>query len=109
MGKLGGIILVSVLALTGCASAPPAPVERAAEVRPAVSVQSGMIAELRPALKSLNASDSELMTEAYRACITLLFRSKDSYRETALAQYQDMTLGLDHLTVAAAAKRYLCP
>lgn len=69
-----------------------------------------MMSALRPLLKSLNATDSALTSEAFGACASLLFRDKDGYREALLNQYQsDVTLGLDHLTVAAAAKQYLCP
>lgn len=84
--------------------------EKAANVQPASSVQGDMLAELRPLLKTLTASDSELMSEAYGACANLLFRDKDSYRESVLGKYAaDVSLGLDHLAVAAAAKQYLCP
>lgn len=108
MGKLGGIIFVSVLALTGCA-APTLEAEPVAAVQPAMSAQSDMLAELRPLLKTLKASDSDLAREAFGACANLLFRDKDSYRESVMADYSDMTLALDHLTVAAAAKKHLCP
>lgn len=110
MGKLGGIILVSVLALTGCGAAPAVPeAERAAVVQPAMSAQSQMLAELKPLLRVLKVSDSELFREAFGACAILVFRGKDSYREGVLAEYEDLTLALDHLAVAAAAKKHLCP
>ncbi|MET3349651.1 UNVERIFIED_ORG: hypothetical protein ABID57_001323 [Arthrobacter sp. UYEF1] len=110
MGKLGGIILLSALALSGCASA-PAVIEPASQVQqlPA-SVQSEMLSELRPLLKTLKSSDGELIQKAFIACGNLAFRDKDAYREAVLAQYpEDLSLGLDHLTVAAAGKQYLCP
>lgn len=109
MGKIGGLGVVAVMALTGCAASPPAAtMEPAANVQPAASVQSNMLAELRPLLTTLKASDSELLSEAYSACANLLFRDKDAYREAILAKYPDPALGLDHLTVAAAGKQHLC-
>lgn len=109
MGKLGGIILLSALVLSGC-SAAPVTMEPVAQVQQVpASAQSDMVAELRPLLQSLKASDSDLIREGFEACGNLLFRDKDSYREAILAKYpNDLTLGLDHLTVAAAAKAYLC-
>lgn len=83
--------------------------EAAANVQPAAAVQSDMLAELRPHLKVLDVSDGELVREAFGACANLLFRDKDSYREGVFADYPDVTLALDHLTVAAAAKKHLCP
>lgn len=109
MGKLGGIILLSALALSGFAAAPSV-VEPVSQVQkmPA-SVQSDMLAELRPLLTTLEASDGALIQEAFIACGNLAFRDKDAYRQAVLAQHpEDLALGLDHLTVAAAAKQYLC-
>ncbi len=109
MGKLGGIILLSALALCGCGVAPVA-VEPVTQVeRVPASAQSDMLAELRPLLTTLKASDAELIQEAFIACGNLAFRDKDAYRQAVLAQHpEDLALGLDHLTVAAAAKQYLC-
>lgn len=97
-----------MLALTGCAAPAALEAEPAANVQPAASVQSAMLAELRPLLKTLQASDSDLMSAAFGVCANLIFRDKDSYREAVLSKYPDITLALDHLTVAAAAKQYLC-
>jgi hypothetical protein len=102
MGKLGGLTLAALVAVVGCSAS-------AAPVQPVTGVQSDMLAELRPLLTTLKASDSELISEAYVACANLAFRDKDSYRAAVLSKYDDMALGLDHLTVAAAAKLYLCP
>lgn len=116
MGKFGGLIVgFSVaIALVGCSapsanepSAEEAPIQQVAHV--SAAVQDSMLTELRPLLKSLTASDAELTREAYEACANLLFRTKDSYREGVLKEYPDITLALDHLTVAAAAKQYICP
>lgn len=82
--------------------------ERAANVQPVTSVQGDMLTELRPLLTTLKASDSDLLSEAYGACVNLVFRDKDSYREGVMKGYADVNLALDHLTVAAAAKQYLC-
>lgn len=84
--------------------------EPVAEVqRVSTAATADMLAELRPLLKELEASDSELVQEAFIACGNLAFRDKDAYREAILAKYpEDLTLGLDHLTVAAAGKEYLC-
>lgn len=69
-----------------------------------------MLTELRPLLKTLKAEDSALIREGFEACGNLMLRDNDSYREAMLKQYEpDLALGLDHLTVAAAAKKYLCP
>ena len=114
MGNFGGILIAAALALTACAAPAPAadaPVIRvaAAEKAPA-AVQQGMLDELRPMLRSLNASDADLVREGFDACAALLVTDKDAYREVLLKHYgSDLTLGLDHLTVAAAAKKYLCP
>jgi hypothetical protein len=105
MGNIGGIILLSTLVLTGCASPAEAPIERAASVQPAASA---MLTELRPHLTALKASDSDLLAEAYGACAVLALRGKDSYREDVMNQYPDVTLAVDHLTVAAAAEQHLC-
>ena len=67
-----------------------------------------MLTALRPILTTLNASDSDLISEAYGACMSLVFQSKDAYREGVMKQYADVKLAVDHLTVAAAAKHYLC-
>ena len=111
MGKLGG--LVAAVALAACtASAAPAamsqPAETVASIQP-TSVQTDMLTELRPYLTALKSSDSEIMREAYAACANLLFRDKDEYRAAVLKDYPDVALAVDHLTVAAAAKKYLCP
>ena len=108
MGKIGG--LVAAVVLVACtASAAPAQtvVEPVVQVQP-LSVQTDMLAELLPVLTTLKASDDELLREAYAACANLLFRDKDSYREAVLKDYPDVALAVDHLTVAAAAKKYLC-
>lgn len=113
MGKLGGIILLATLALGGSAApvaAQPVDTVPAAQVQQVPTVgQADMLAELRPHLQKLDASDSALIREGFEACGNLLFRDKDAYRESVLAQYPDVTLALDHLTVAAAAKQHLCP
>jgi hypothetical protein len=80
-----------------------------AVVKPAATGQSDMIAALRPVLTTLKASDAALIGEAYGACMSLVFQDKDAYREGIMKQYADVNLALDHLTVAAAAKHYLCP
>lgn len=67
-----------------------------------------MLNELRPLLRVLKASDADLISEAYGACMRLVFQTKDAYREDIMKQHADMTLALDHLTVAAAAKQHLC-
>ena len=68
-----------------------------------------MLTDLRPILTTLKASDSDLISEAYGACMSLVFQSKDAYREGVMKQYADVKLAVDHLTVAAAAKQRLCP
>lgn len=110
MRKIGG--LAAVVVLIACtASAAPAvvsqPAEAVAQVQP-TSIQTDMLDELRPILTTLKADDTELIREAYAACANLLFRDKDSYREAVLKDYPDVALAVDHLTVAAAAKKYLC-
>lgn len=107
MGKLGGLALVAALGLTGCASTAVA-VEPAAKVQPAASVQGDMLTELRPHLTTLKASDSDIISEAYGACMSLVFQGKDDYRDGVMKRYSDVKLAVDHLTVAAAAKHYLC-
>jgi hypothetical protein len=108
MGKIGGLALVAVMALTGCAAASPQ-VTPVAHVQPVANVQVDMLTGLRPHLAALKADDSALISEAYGACMNLVFRGKDAYREAVMKDYADVTLALDHLTVAAAAKKYLCP
>lgn len=101
--------MVVLIACT--ASAAPAvvsqPTEAVVQVQP-TSIQTDMLDELRPILTTLKADDTELIREAYAACANLLFRDKDSYREAVLKDYPDVHLAVDHLTVAAAAKKYLC-
>lgn len=116
MKKFTALIL-ALLVLTGCASTPtPAPGpqrDAASKIEPAVMVaapaHTDMLNELRPLLTVLVADDAALVREGFEACANLLFRDKDSYREAVLAQHADMSLALDHLTVAAAAKQHLCP
>lgn len=106
MGKLGGIVTAGALVLAGCAS----PDELASNVQPAASVKDEMLEELRPHLKTLRASDDDLVDEARDACEKLSRRGRDDFRESLLEKYdKDLTRGLDHLTVAAAGKKYLCP
>jgi hypothetical protein len=112
MGKIGGYAAAAIMALLACtASAAPTtatePAKAVAQIQRA-SVQSDMLDELRPYLTTLKASDAELMREAYAACANLLFRDKDEYREAVLKEYPDVKLAVDHLTVAAAAKKHLC-
>lgn len=107
MGKVGGLALVAVLGLTGCASSAQAS-EPAAHVQPAMSVTADLLTGLRPHLTTLRASDADLISEAYGACMSLVFQDKDAYREGVMKQYADVKLAIDHLTVAAAAKQYLC-
>jgi len=109
MGKIGGLAAAAIVALIACtASAAPAKVTESVAHVQALSVQSDMLIELRPILTTLKASDDELLREAYAACANLLFRDKDSYREAVLKDYPDVAIAVDHLTVAAAAKKYLC-
>lgn len=108
MGKLGGLTLIAALTLTGCSAPAPQRMEAVAVVQPATSVQSDMLSAVRPRMAALKASDSDILSEAYGACVSLVFRSKDSYREGVMKQYADVKLAVDHLTVAAAAKQYLC-
>lgn len=112
MRKIGGLAVIAALTLAGCSAptATPAPdIQPVVEVQhAATNVQSDMLTELRPLLTTLKVDDSELLREAYAACANLLFRDKDSYREAVLKDYPDVSLAVDHLTVAAAAKQYLC-
>ena len=114
MKKFTALIL-SLLVLTGCATAPTAEVSTVStpEIVPAVMVaapaHTDMLNELRPLLTTLVADDAALVREGFEACANMLFRDKDSYREAVMTQYADMNLALDHLTVAAAAKQHLCP
>jgi hypothetical protein len=82
--------------------------EPAANIQPAASFQGEMLTALRPILTTLKASDSDIISEAYGACMSLVFQDKDAYREGVMKQYADVKLAVDHLTVAAAAKQYLC-
>ena len=107
MGKIGGILLAALIAATA-SSAPVSAVEPVANVQPASSLQGDMLTDLRPILTTLKADDSDLISEAYGACMSLVFQSKDAYREGVMKQYADAKLAVDHLTVAAAAKHYLC-
>lgn len=110
MSKIGGLVTAIVLvACTG--SAAPATIEAprtVGQARP-LSIQTDMLDELKPILTTLKATDAELIREGYAACANLLFRNKDEYREAVLKDYPDVALAVDHLTVAAAAKKYLCP
>ncbi len=108
MKNIVGLVVIATLSLAGftasSAVATPEPV-------PVVQTPAAhMLDELRPLLKTLKAEDSDLVREGYEACYALQSQDKDSYREEVLQRYEpDLTLGLDHLTVAAAAKLYLCP
>ena len=107
MGKIGGILLAALIAAMASPS-PAAGVALAASVQPGASIQGDMLSGLRPLLTTLKASDADLMSEAYGACMSLVFQSKDAYREGVMKQYADVRVAVDHLTVAAAAKQYLC-
>jgi len=108
MGKIGGILLAVLIAATASASSAPAAVSPVAKVQPATSIQGDLLTELRPLMTTLKADDAALISEAYGACMSLVFQSKDAYREGVMKQYADVKLAVDHLTVAAAAKQYLC-
>ena len=114
MGKIGGLALLAALVLSGC-TAPAseletAPTETVEQAVAEASTPEDMLIELRPQLTSLDRSDADLTSEALAACVAMLDGNKDSYREAVLKEYEaDLTLGLDHLTVAAAAKKHLCP
>lgn len=108
MGKIGGLALLGLGALTGCSAPVAQHMEAAAIVQPATNVQGDMLAALRPVLTALKADDAALISEAYGACMSLVFQSKDAYREGVMKQYTDVKLAVDHLTVAAAAKQHLC-
>lgn len=108
MGKIGGILLAALIAATVSASSAPAAAGVEANVRPASTAQGDMLAALRPLMTTLKASDADLIGEAFGACMSLVFQNKDAYREGIMKQYADVNLAVDHLTVAAAAKQYLC-
>ncbi|WP_205834328.1 hypothetical protein [Crystallibacter degradans] len=55
-----------------------------------------------------DASDTQLIAEAYAACASLLIQGKDAYREATLEKYADIEEALDHLVIAAAGEQYLC-
>ena len=110
MRKILGTLAIAVLALTACSG----PVDEVLPtIEPAALVaapaHTEMLNELRPLLTSIESSDAALVSEAFEACANLLFRDKDKYRDAVMAQYADIELALDHLSVAAAAKKYLCP
>lgn len=113
MQKLGGLLVVGALwALTGCSS--PQPVtSRPPQVVPVVEVaddaRPGLLAALRPALTTLDESDESLFALAEDACASLASMSKDEYRESVRAKHPDIDEAMDYLTIAAAAKQYLCP
>jgi hypothetical protein len=97
---------MAVALLAGGAS----PVEFASNVQPAWSVGDRMMDELRSHLQKFKASDDDLMDAARAACEKLSRVGRDDYREGVLEKYDDdVTQGLDHLTVAAAGKTFLCP
>ena len=97
-----------LIAATASASSAPAAVSPVAKVQPATSIQGDLLTELRPLMTTLKADDAALISEAYGACMSLVFQSKDAYREGVMKQYADVRVAVDHLTVAAAAKQYLC-
>lgn len=109
MKKLTALTL-ALLVLTGCGTGPAVDAQ---EIEPAVMVaapaHADMLNELRPLLTTLVDDDAALIREGFEACANLIFRDKDKYREAVMGQYPDLNLALDHLTVAAAAKQYLCP
>jgi hypothetical protein len=112
MGKLGGLALIGGLTLSGCTAnaleAVPVEASEQATAKPAGADK--MLVELRPLVQTLGASDADLTRQAFEACRELLLHSADSYRESVLAKYpNDLERGLADLTIAAAAKKYLCP
>ena len=111
MGKFGGLIAVAALIACTASAAPTlaTAAPRTVEQAQPLSIQTDMLDDLKPILTTLKASDAELIREAYAACANLLFRDKDEYRAAVLKDYPDVSLAVDHLTVAAAAKKYLCP
>lgn len=112
MKKLTALALAA-LVLTGCAVAPASAPYATPAIEPAVAVaapaHTEMLASLRPVLTTLKSDDSALIREGFEACANLLFRDKDKYAADVRAKYSNQEEALDHLTVAAAAKFYLCP
>lgn len=122
MGKLGGLVLVSVLALTGCAAQASAAPEPKASVAPLTGVAPLVVAPaeqtardkfLAGVKKSPNAwrdgvipSDDALLEEATHAC--KLFAQGKSYEEiAALAGTTDIQQ-TNGAAVAVWASRNFC-
>ncbi|MDJ0321652.1 hypothetical protein [Pseudarthrobacter sp. PS3-L1] len=110
--QIAALAVLAGIALAGCSApiqqaAPVVEVERVGDV--SAEQRQTMLGDLRPVLVELEASDAAIYREAYEACANLLIRDRDAYREAVIEQYPSIELALDHLSVAAAAKKYICP
>lgn len=113
MKLLGGLALLCAIMLTGCSAPMQVAEQPVAEIVPVVDIGADkpetMLEELRPLLTKLKDRDSSIYQEAYEACSALLDQDKDAYRKAVLKKYKNVELATDHLMVAAAAKKHICP
>jgi hypothetical protein len=116
MRKSLSVALLSLLALTGCASgeavdqdAAPLAAEQVAVKVPTIR-QGDFLTEVKAALSSeTSLNDIQLLAAGYEACLKVNEGNKDAYREKVLAGARNLEAGLDQLVIAAGAKALLCP
>lgn len=99
MGKLAALVLITSLAVTGGAAAP---------AHAPANTHGAMVDDIRANVTTLAGNDAELVAEAGTACALIALRGKDAYRESVMAAHADVAVALDHLVVAAAAKKHIC-
>lgn len=104
MGKLGGIILLSALAVSGC-SAPAAPVE------PAASVESNHLIDVKSELKVMHdAPDATIEHMAVSVCnLYTSGKNATEVTELVIAASKTLDIGDDGIKVARAAVANKCP
>ena len=103
MGKVGGLALVAVMALTGCAASP--------EPTPAIRQNAVSVVTVKSELKEMNtATDATIQAMADSIC-RMYASGKSEAEVTALviAASAMVQIGDDGLKVARAAVKHQCP
>ena len=103
MGKVGGLALVAVMALTGCAVSP--------ESSPVIRQNAVSVVTVKSELKEMNtATDATIQAMADSIC-SMYARGKSEAEVTALviAASAMVQIGDDGLKVARAAVKHQCP
>jgi PBP1b-binding outer membrane lipoprotein LpoB len=103
MGKIGGLVLIAALALTGCSAAPESTAPAAEPVVSVTTVKSDLVV-------MRDATDATIQAMANSIC-KLYASGKSDAEVTALviAASANVQIGDDGLKVARAAVKTQCP